>query len=249
SVFHLGRPLGAWRVFLGLGTSWMSREAIAFGVFAKVGVLFAGSVLAARFEPSWGQRIVAIARPLLEGATAGLGLLGVFCSIMIYVVTRRTHWRAAMTATKFVGTTVVLGAATVLMVSRLAAGLLPEAVRASTMEPLSRGLLLVVAVGAGIKLIFEALQLRHYRDRDHTVPKRVAIVMLRDLKQVTVARFLCGGIGGLLLPLVALGRLDTHGVGPGTVIAVFVLLLSGELCERSMFFKAAPPSRMPGALS
>ncbi|HEY0708513.1 MAG TPA: DmsC/YnfH family molybdoenzyme membrane anchor subunit, partial [Polyangia bacterium] len=144
SVFHLGRPLGAWRVFLGLGTSWMSREAIAFGVFAKLGVLFAGSVLAARLEPYWGQHVVAFARPLLEGATAGLGLVGVFCSIMIYVVTRRTHWRAAMTATKFTGTTVLLGAATVFMVSQLSSAILTDELRATAMAQLSRGLLITV---------------------------------------------------------------------------------------------------------
>jgi hypothetical protein len=34
SVLHLGRPLGAWRFFLGLRTSWMSREILAFGAFS-----------------------------------------------------------------------------------------------------------------------------------------------------------------------------------------------------------------------
>jgi hypothetical protein len=33
SFFHLGRPLKAWRVFLGLRRSWMSREIVAFGLF------------------------------------------------------------------------------------------------------------------------------------------------------------------------------------------------------------------------
>src|SRR4029434_3286429 len=39
SVFHLGRPLGAWRFFLGLRTSWMSREILAFGLFAGAAFL------------------------------------------------------------------------------------------------------------------------------------------------------------------------------------------------------------------
>jgi hypothetical protein len=111
--------------------------------------------------------------------------------------------------------------------------------------------LIVVVMAAAAKLIFEAAQLRHYRDKEHTIPKRVAIVMLRDLKRVTIARFLCGGLGGLLLPLVALARFGPEGasLGPGSVAAMFVLLVVGEFCERYMFFKAAPPSRMPGALS
>ncbi|MGC3992362.1 MAG: dimethyl sulfoxide reductase anchor subunit [Chthoniobacteraceae bacterium] len=40
SVFHLGRPFGAWRAFLGLGTSWMSREIVVFGAFAGVQATF-----------------------------------------------------------------------------------------------------------------------------------------------------------------------------------------------------------------
>ncbi len=34
SVLHLGKPLGAWRAFLGLRTSWMSREILVFSLFA-----------------------------------------------------------------------------------------------------------------------------------------------------------------------------------------------------------------------
>ena len=34
SILHLGRPLGAWRAWLGLRTSWMSREVVAFGGFS-----------------------------------------------------------------------------------------------------------------------------------------------------------------------------------------------------------------------
>ena len=34
AVFHLGQPLKAWRFFLGLKTSWLSREILAFSLFA-----------------------------------------------------------------------------------------------------------------------------------------------------------------------------------------------------------------------
>jgi Fe-S-cluster-containing dehydrogenase component len=39
SVAHLGRPLKAWRVFLGWRRSWMSREIIAFTVYAGLATL------------------------------------------------------------------------------------------------------------------------------------------------------------------------------------------------------------------
>src|SRR6516165_4393551 len=41
STMHLGRPLYAWRAFVGLKTSWLSREIIIFGLFARVSVIYA----------------------------------------------------------------------------------------------------------------------------------------------------------------------------------------------------------------
>jgi DMSO reductase anchor subunit len=62
---------------------------------------------------------------------------------------------------------------------------------------------------------------------------------------VTAARFLCGALGGIILPAAGLGL-----VPPGLTIAIaaFVLALAGELCERYLFFAAAPASRMPGGV-
>ena len=100
SVFHLGRPLGAWRFFLGLRTSWMSREILAFGVFG--GAAFLATVLCWLFPDS----IFAISG--VSGA-ALLGLLAVFTSVMIYADTRRAFWARPFTATRFFGATILLG--------------------------------------------------------------------------------------------------------------------------------------------
>ena len=42
SVLHLGRPRYAYRAVLGLRHSWLSREILAFGVFAGLAVAYAG---------------------------------------------------------------------------------------------------------------------------------------------------------------------------------------------------------------
>jgi Fe-S-cluster-containing dehydrogenase component/DMSO reductase anchor subunit len=100
AVFHLGRPLGAWRFFLGLRTSWMSREILAFSVTAAIAApavavsfLFPGSTFAFA----------------LDMATAVLGLVSVFTSAMIYVDTRRALWSPVHSFGRFFGTTAVLG--------------------------------------------------------------------------------------------------------------------------------------------
>ena len=50
SVFHLGRPLGAWRIFLGWRHSWLSREALVFGLFGKLAF---GAPLLLWWLPEW----------------------------------------------------------------------------------------------------------------------------------------------------------------------------------------------------
>jgi DMSO reductase anchor subunit len=105
--------------------------------------------------------------------------------------------------------------------------------------PLARALCVIAA----LKLVYEASVFRHLRRRQHTALKRAAILMKGDLAGVTVARFACGVVGGVVLPaFVALGHADGHGIA----FAVFALTLGGELCERWLFFTAATAPKMPG---
>ena len=96
SVLHLGRPLKAWRAFLGWLRSWMSREIIGFTSYAA----FAGAL-------AWRPDNFALAL-----ATCVIAMAGVTCSVMIYVDTRRPAWAARLVFPSFLGTTFVLGSAT-----------------------------------------------------------------------------------------------------------------------------------------
>jgi DMSO reductase anchor subunit len=93
SVFHLGRPLKAWRAFLGWRRSWMSREILAFSVYAALTTLF---LFFPRNLP-------------LALATVLMGLGCVFTSAMIYIDTRRPGWSAKSVLPAFFGTTALLG--------------------------------------------------------------------------------------------------------------------------------------------
>ncbi|MBE2203840.1 MAG: dimethyl sulfoxide reductase anchor subunit [Chthoniobacterales bacterium] len=98
AVFHLGRPLGAWRFFLGLRTSWMSREILAFSGFAG---LAAPAVAVAWLFPSF---------PWLIPVVALTGLGAVFTSAMIYIDTRRYFWTPELVGGRFFGSVFTLGA-------------------------------------------------------------------------------------------------------------------------------------------
>jgi DMSO reductase anchor subunit len=108
SVAHLGQPLRAWRVFLGLRRSWLSREAVVLGAaFPLVALSAALPWLPVVPLPP------ALLDPLLQNsrelglAAAALSALGVFCSALLYIDTRRHFWRASNTATRMAGTVLV----------------------------------------------------------------------------------------------------------------------------------------------
>ncbi|MDQ2644789.1 MAG: dimethyl sulfoxide reductase anchor subunit, partial [Myxococcota bacterium] len=109
SIFHLGRPLGMWRAFLGVKTSWMSREILALGLFVKLAVLSAALSAAPLLPEFPGKELIVPYADHVQVAAALAGVLGIFCSVMVYVATGRAQWSATPTGLKFFGTALVLG--------------------------------------------------------------------------------------------------------------------------------------------
>lgn len=112
SVAHLGRPLRAWRIFLGLRRSWLSREAVVLGAWFPA---LAGVAI-------WGNQTAA-----LTPIATVIGLVGIICSAMIYIDTPRQFWRASATSIRMGGTVAVAallpvapGAAAVVLAAKLA---------------------------------------------------------------------------------------------------------------------------------
>jgi DMSO reductase anchor subunit len=164
---------------------------------------------------------------------------------MIYQDTRRTFWGTTMTSLKFIGTTLLLGPATILCTmlvqAKLTSGLVSQA-PVHQMVNLLSGFILLAATG---KLLWELSVYRHLHDSGWTTMKRTALLMTGQLKFQAIARFVCGTIGGIVLPL--LGLLGLANVG--TALGMLVFLLSGELLERYLFFTAAIPPKMPGGIA
>lgn len=101
ALLHLGRPWLAFRSFLGWRTSWLSREAIAFGLYLGSAN---GALAAAMFFPEqlfWPATLM----------TCAIGVVAVACSAMIYVATGRALWSAPRTGLEYACTTAGLGVA------------------------------------------------------------------------------------------------------------------------------------------
>ncbi len=217
SVLHLGRPLGAWRFFLGLRKSWMSREILAFSVFAGMAM---GLVTL--------PMVVALPPAIEHGAlvaTALIGLLAVFTSAMIYIDTRRPFWKASLTHGKFFGTAAVLGT---------------SAVAALMMN---RGM---VIAALSVRVLLFAWERTKYRKAlddeasDWHLSARVMKHRLAGVMDGQEALFLASLV-------VAVPVMVASGMGAVMAAwGLFIIALISQVLERYCFFVAAMGMRMTG---
>ncbi len=246
SVLHLGKPLGAWRFFLGLRTSWMSREILAFSVFAAA----AGAcTLATVWDPisgwwpvlTWVEKLASpasFAAPLAV-VTALLGLIGVACSAMIYIDTHRPFWTKELTLPKFFGTTFLLGASGCACV--LAWVSIPHSANLSTR---------ILAAACGLLQLglngWEARKFRTSLDDDDDPAHRSALAMRRLLRSLLDC--------SAMLSLTAFAAFACVAAGSGLAAALaatlaLALSTAARIIERYSFFTAVVAPRMPGGFA
>jgi formate dehydrogenase iron-sulfur subunit len=248
STMHLGRPLHAWRAFVGLKTSWLSREIIIFGLFAGVAVMYAGLFWLPALSRFTGiQFWPCLSAPPFQNAigivVAISGIAGIICSIMIYQDTRRTFWRITMTSLKFGGTTLLLGAATILFSVLCQSAFGPPIMADNSFHRIVNLLCEFLIIITISKLVFELSTFVHLIDPEWTHMKRTAILMTHDLKAASIGRFVCGAIGGIFLPILVMAGMQYAGA------AALIVCLLGELLERYLFFTAVIPPKMPGGIA
>jgi formate dehydrogenase iron-sulfur subunit len=235
ALLHLGRPLQAYRAWLGWRTSWLSREVLAFGLYSPLVTLAAvGSLLPNSRVPLWLLGSCELAA-IIAGAVA------VTCSAMIYVATRRPWWSASPTFSRFAYTLLLLGNATCIAIAALTNG---------------HALLLPLMIAGGA-IVLTSLWLEQrwtkaaLHDSEMTVygPARL---LKGELRAAVLGQRGCALVGAVLIPIVVM--LLTAGK-PGMnapIIALTMfslgLLLFSEICERYLFFAAVVASRMPGAI-
>ncbi|MGF1450977.1 MAG: DmsC/YnfH family molybdoenzyme membrane anchor subunit [Opitutales bacterium] len=215
SVLHLGRPLGAWRAFLGLRKSWLSREIVVFGALPP---LASAAILGPMISlPPW----------INGGAHAGLvmvGLVGVFCSAMIYVDTQRNFWRPFRSFPRFFGTAMVAAAFT------LAAGE-SSAITAA-----------IATLAFGALLLWDRFGLRQDFGSSILSRRQSARIQAELLPNWVSGRYLAGAIA------VACALVSTF-LGPVPAMVGAVVMAGSELCSRLLYFKAVDAPKMPGGLT
>jgi DMSO reductase anchor subunit len=253
STLHLGRPHLAFRALIGLRTSWLSREALGFALFAKLAVAYAAlqfqaPLLALLHMPPLSTATFEKAATILGGAVSGVGVAAVACSVMLYKVTQREWWGGGRTTFKFFLTAAVLGTATTALTYGAAALWLGTSVH---VQATLRILAWLSIATSAFKLLGEATVLLHLYDRKLGELKRTAMLLRGQLAKQFAARVAAGGVGGVLLPLLFIGSMQnlSHLGQLVFLVLSFATLLVGELLERMLFFKALSAPKMPGAVA
>ncbi|MDB9741629.1 dimethyl sulfoxide reductase anchor subunit [Akkermansiaceae bacterium] len=240
SFLHLGSPFGAWRVFLGLKKSWLSREILMFGAWKPALATYLGlsvlesGLIPAKFIPDFANNLInQYLTPeivTLSGVGAVIaGLLSVFCSIMVYVDTKRAFWSMNKTSGRFLGTSLWGGGLALLVTSYIVYGTAPAAVWA------------IAAATFAFKLIVEGVSLLPAREKEWSMAKKSALIQLKTLRSTFTLRWVSMGAVLLFSSLMIFQ--------PMFGILALLSLLLGEWLERQLYFQAVVTLKMPGDIS
>lgn len=164
SILHLGQPLKAWRFFLGLKTSWLSREILAFSLFAPIPL----TLVALPLLPDLPLK--SYCSLITDHSALPLGLAAIFTSAMIYHDTRRALWQFPRTALRFFGTSAAF------------------ATLAHAIASPSASSTAIYACTVLIKLLPELLFLQHARDNEWSADSHSARLQLGTLRRILSAR-------------------------------------------------------------
>jgi len=219
STLHLGRPVHAYRAIRMWRRSWLSREVLLFGAFAKVAALYAAAL--------WFAFPGGVA---LGGVTVLLGAAGVFASGSIYRVGSRPAWNTPYTPVQFGFTAAVLGP---LFAGAIGVG--------------SAWWLALASVGIGTaQLLLLAVRFLRLIAADSLELRGTARLLSTVLRPAFVTRLGLVVLGAIVLPLLATqAGAQQWLVGVRPVFAAALLAaLAGEIVGRYLFFVSVVPMHM-----
>jgi DMSO reductase anchor subunit len=210
---HLGRPIYAFRALRGLRRSWLSREVLGLSLFAAVAAAYAGMLL-----------LDLPMRPLVGLLTVALGLAGIACSAMIYVVRARPAWFSRYTAAEFFSTALLLG---------------PLFARAMgvTDAPWTAW---AAAAGGAAQLIAQALKFLWLAQSEVFELRASSLLLSGRLRRAFLTR---------LSVLVAAIALSLTAASGWAQVGVLLLALGGEWLGRWLFFVSVVPKNIAAAFT
>ena len=156
STLHLGRPIHALRALRMWRRSWLSREVLAFTLFAGAATAYAASLW---LGSATGFRFGLAAAPALGCFTVALGLCGVGASARLYLVPGRPAWNSPITLVEFAATAALLGAAAACILTRTSHEARYAVLAAAALTALAFAAKLLRLAGSGVHELRGSLRL------------------------------------------------------------------------------------------
>lgn len=243
SLFHLGRPIYAFRALKMWKRSWLSREVLFFSLFAGSASFY--SLIGWQtfvFIPSWMKAVSGI-------SVTFFGLIGIYCSAMIYRVPARPSWNTWRTPVAFFATAFILGPLFALLVlsfsMQFGRVLLPEALGIFKLVGMvlvflfiPAGVIQLASIGVKVLNMFNTAEHEQYHSAKLLVERFRALFLSR--------------LGVLLLTLAvvpsmvffSLDRLQSNFLSFTAWFTFLVLLtLGSEMVGRYLFFVTVVPKK------
>jgi len=229
SALHLGRPFKALSAMKNIKNSWLSREALALGLFTLLMTINVGLYLA---------QVPSVLIMVFEAITLLVGIAGIYSQAMIYRIKARPSWDRISTNLKFFGTAYI--------------GIFALAMAAMVMETGSAlsliSLGLIVAVAQSF-FTYEDQRSLHEGSESAYQLQRTLRLYREQFPVHTIMRYGLFAAGALLLPMIA-SVLWSAGYTGGAIAALALALLlstASELTDRFLFYVTAVPLQMAGA--
>ncbi len=247
SVFHLGRPIFAYRALKMWKRSWLSREVLFFALFAKLAALY--SVLAwIRYSfpaapiPAWGMIG-------LGACVAATGIAGIYSSARIYMVPARPSWNNSRTPIAFFSTAFLLGPLFTFLIFSWQFTHTPLSLLENG-GGLVRNILIGLIVGAGLLQLGAILiKLFYILSREESELRGTARLLTQWFRVPFLLRLACLVLAAVSVPLAALGLVPKDSFiassTPLWIAVILVLALTGELLGRYLFFVTVVPKNRP----
>jgi len=238
ALFHLGRPIHAVRAMKAWRHSWLSREVIAFSLFAAASALALGIGLGRWLDLEAPALLLSTPVFLVAlGCTTLLGIAGIACSVGIYRIPARPAWDSVRTPLQFFATTVLFGGGGSLLAWSLGAQVAPA-------YPVALPAALVTL--SALILLFAPWQLvlQGVTTREPAL-RGAAILWTRHFRRLFFLRtaLLCGLAG--LAPIAA--ALEPGLPAIFVTVSLLVLAVVSEFIGRYLFFVTVVPRNMPGS--
>ena len=226
SALHLGRPLKAMTAMKNIKTSWLSREALALGLFTGLMSVNVGL---------YYLEVSAYFRVFFEALTLGIGAYGIYAQGMIYQIVARPSWNRKSTLFKFFGVSYI-GLFLVAFV------LLVQGASAEATPLVSLALLFALAHGFFSYEDKRSLDTKGEYEAELGRTKRLYTEFFSTHVNLRLGSFV---LGAILLPLV-LTLTITSAAAPYILAGALILMSASEFVDRFLFYATVVPLNMAG---